>query len=97
MVLVGTHVESAWLQQLKLHVDELLESLDFNFTVWPYNQALATKSEQGLKTVCGLPLSHECARVSVDDIAGGGERRECDPARFGVKAGVKVRRCKLTL
>jgi hypothetical protein len=55
-----------------------------------HNKALAQKSHNGIKTVCGLPLPHEVARVTVDDIAARNFAFENDPARQrSVKDAVK--------
>ena len=55
-----------------------------------HNKTLAQKSHNGIKTTCGLPLAHEVARVTVEEIAERNAAYENDPRRDGVKAAVKA-------
>ena len=54
------------------------------------NKTLAGRSRDGIKTTCGLPLSNEVTRVTVEEMAARNAAAEADSSRDVVKDAVKA-------
>ena len=54
------------------------------------NKTLAGRSHDGIKTTCGLPLSNEVTRVTVEEMAARNAAAEADSSRDVVKDAVKA-------
>ena len=54
------------------------------------NKTLAGRSRDGIKTTCGLPLSNEVTRVTVEEMAARHAAAEADSSRDVVKDAVKA-------